>query len=103
MWQSECMGGEVAGSSPATAPNLRKFRSGGVVQLELLRRIFSLPRLDQEERDRARRMDRKARDPAVDPRVTALAAMSVAAMGAQRADTLDYCREPAQDFAHATP
>jgi hypothetical protein len=51
-------------------------------------------------RKSARRPDRTARDPAVDPRVTALAAVSVAAMAAQRADTLDYCREPAQDLAH---
>jgi hypothetical protein len=56
--------------------------------LEIALRVFALPRLDQEQRDRAGRMDRKTCDAPIETRVTPFAAVGVAAVRAQRADAL---------------
>lgn len=51
--------------------------------------MLELPRLDEEQRRRARRMDGEPRDTRVDvTRVTTLAAMGVAAVRAQASDAL---------------
>src|SRR5258708_2408885 len=70
------------------------------MQLELLGRVFPLPRLYEEERDRACRVDCKARDPAVDPGITPLATVGVASVGPQGADPLDDGSESAQNFSY---
>jgi hypothetical protein len=56
------------------------------MQPQIPARVFPLPGFDQEERDRAGRVNGKARDAPVDPRIAAFASMRVAAMRAQRAD-----------------
>ena len=69
------------------------------MQLELALWIFTLPRFDEKERDRACSVSGKACDAPVEARVAALAPVRVSSVRPQGANAFDDGRKSAQYLA----